>query len=128
MVKEFEEEERRHVTLLFENTGDPAVPYDETFEQAVSQTASLADHFIREGWQVELITLSGTIPHGSGPGHLKGILHLLALIQPVAIDSQQAQQRLIRQIHPDAGRIVWIGRGGNTGPELHSEVLRREVY
>lgn len=121
MVKEFEEEERRHITILFENTGNPAADYDETFEQAVSQSASLADHFIGQGWQVELLTLSGALPHGSGPGHLKKILHLLALIQPVPLDARQAHGRLVRQLHPDAGRVVWVHRRGNINPEVFHE-------
>lgn len=121
MVKEFEDEERRHVTLLFENTGDPAADYDETFEETVSQTASLADHFIARGWQVELITLSGTLPHGSGPGHLRNILYFLALIQPVALSAHETHERLLRHLNPDAGHIVWIHRRGNINPELYSE-------
>ncbi len=127
MVKEFEEEERRHVTLLFENTGDPATDYDETFEETVSQTASLADHFIRQGWQVELITLSSVLPHGSGPGHLRKMLHVLALIQPVAVDGHQAHGRLLAQIHPDAGRIIWIHRRGNINPEVYGDAPRARV-
>lgn len=110
MVKEFEDEQQRHVTLVFENTGDPGLLMDELFEQGVSQAASLAARFIREGWQVELVTLTGAIPHGSGGAHLKRILHHLALIGPVPIDGAEAERRLSRRLHPDAGRVVWVNR------------------
>jgi len=42
----------------------------------------------------------------------------------VSLGSREAQRRLLRQINPDAGRIVWINRGGNINPEVHSEAIQ----
>jgi len=109
MVKEFEDEQRRHVILLFENRGNPNLLFDEPFEAHVSEAASLAAHFIRDGWQVELVTLSGSIPHGSGAAHLRRIFHHLALIKAAPVSADQAHRRLLEQLHPDAGHLVPIG-------------------
>lgn len=118
MLKEFEDEMQRHLTILFESTGDPTLVYDEVFEQAVSQAASLAAYYTAANWQVELITLSGSIPHGTGNAHLRRILYHLALIQPATFSPAEAQRRLLGRIHSDAGRIIWVNRQGNLSPEV----------
>ena len=118
MVKEMENEIFHRVTLVFENTGDPTVALDEGFELAVSQAASLAVFFIREDWEVELVTLTESVPLGRGCGQLREILHQLALIDPVAVDSRQAVKQLSGRISYHSGKTLWINREGNINPEV----------
>jgi len=120
MIKEFEDEQKRRVSVVFENTGNPKEDYDELFELLVSQTASLANYFIRQGWQTELITLSDQVPFGQGNGQLKKILDLLALIGPVAMDSRDAQHQISRILPVDGSRVVWVNRKGSVKAQVLS--------
>ncbi|HVG17994.1 MAG TPA: DUF58 domain-containing protein [Blastocatellia bacterium] len=60
--------------------------FDEKFEKAVVMAASLANHFILERADVELITTNDdhNVASGSGNDHLYKILRSLATIHPVA--------------------------------------------
>ncbi len=69
-------------------------PLQEKFERAVVMGASLANHFILERADVELITtLEGlNVPAGSGQEHLYKILRSLARLQPThRVEDRQAQ-------------------------------------
>src|SRR5256885_2403033 len=58
--------------------------FQDKFERAVVMTASLANHFLMERADVELITMSDeqNVVCGSGPEHLYKILRSLATLQP----------------------------------------------
>ena len=79
MRKEFEEESERKITVIFKNLDDRT----KSFEEAVTEAASLAKHYLEEDYSVALKTLSGTIAHAKGSVQLEEILHTLALIKPV---------------------------------------------
>ena len=79
MRKEFEEESERKVTIIFKNLDDRT----ESFEDAVTEAASLAKHYLEEDYSVALTTLSSTLAHAKGSGQLEDILYTLALIKPV---------------------------------------------
>jgi len=83
MVREFEKEEKKKVTLLLNNAITPPIPADcyESFEQAVIYAASLANHLIGREFQVQLETASGRVPFGVGLSHLFRVMRALALIQ-----------------------------------------------
>ena len=87
VLVERERDERRRLTITLLNVVPPEekeVPtVAEAFELAVSMAASLARHFIRAGFDVQLTTASGSTSHGSGQGHLYRILTLLATLEPV---------------------------------------------
>lgn len=87
VVVERERDERRRLTLALMNVVTPEEKDNpevaQAFEQAVSMAASLAGHFIRTGFDVQLATASGSTPHRSGQGHLYRILTLLATLEPV---------------------------------------------
>ncbi|HWN97863.1 MAG TPA: DUF58 domain-containing protein [Blastocatellia bacterium] len=63
-------------------------PLQERFERAIVMAASLANHFILERADVELITTSAerNVPTGSGQEHLYKILKSLATLQPTHKD------------------------------------------
>lgn len=79
LLKEFEREEGKRISIVFENysTVDPAL-----FEGLVDRAASLSDHYLRMGFAVGLKTLGQSLPPSSRADHLWRILHTLALIEP----------------------------------------------
>tara|TARA_B100000315_G_scaffold156954_1_gene145495 strand:- start:4008 stop:5105 length:1098 start_codon:yes stop_codon:yes gene_type:complete len=87
MVKEHFMEENPKVAIIFDNKVDAEQTkrdsYKVKFDNGVSQAASLANHFIRDGCEVEIITRNRKIPFGSGYNHLSEIFYHLALLEPV---------------------------------------------
>lgn len=79
-------------------------PLQEKFERAVVMGASLANHFILERADVELITTleEQNVPAGSGQEHLYKILRSLATLQP----THRVQDRPA----PVGRRRSWFGR------------------
>jgi uncharacterized protein (DUF58 family) len=77
LIREFAEYASKKITILLDNL----LPHDDIhFESAVSAAASLAKHFIEQGYLVRLVTGGKTMPFGGGNEHLLSILDLLALI------------------------------------------------
>ena len=87
MLREFEKEERRKVTLLLRNqlAGSKADGEAEEFEKAVVFTASLARLLIRYEYEVQLETDSGVVPYGTGVRHLDRMLRALAMIELASV-------------------------------------------
>ncbi len=85
MVREFEKEEKKKVTLCLNNSLAAPAPQDcyEAFERAVIYTASISKFLIEREYQVQLVTDSGRVPYGMGLAHLYRILRALAMIQIV---------------------------------------------
>lgn len=78
MVLERAAEESRQLTIILDNL----MPRDTTsFEKSVSYTASVMDHFLKEGFYVRLLTCRKLIPFGSGEEHFYKMLDVLAVIQ-----------------------------------------------
>jgi uncharacterized protein (DUF58 family) len=107
MVREHMREDEWRLTIVFDTALPPGVEgadgqpdadkaaswqpatrnvedFRERFEQAVLMAASLANHFILERAEVELITTGGqqNVASGSGQEHLYKILASLATLQP----------------------------------------------
>lgn len=96
LVREFEEETHRRVTLLIDN----GIPQDappsasDAFEAAIEHVASLAASYLRGAYQVRLLARGTTVPFGLGPGQLVRVLKALATLPtvhdevgfPVALD------------------------------------------
>jgi len=83
MVREFEKEEKKKITLFLNNAIKPGAPPSciEAFEQAVVYCASIAKYLIDRAYQVQLITGSGRVPFGLGITHLHRIMRALAIIE-----------------------------------------------
>ncbi len=84
LVREFEDEAQRHVTLML----DDALPEQPTgddrqaLERAISVTASLASAYITQSYAVRLVTRQDVVKFAHGPVQLIRILTYLALLQP----------------------------------------------
>ncbi|HYP29345.1 MAG TPA: DUF58 domain-containing protein [Blastocatellia bacterium] len=96
MVREHMREDEWRLTIVFDTTrpdrsGNPEDPsreepdgFDDKFERAIVMAASLANHFILERAEVELITPNEghDVRSGTGHDHLYRILRSLATLQP----------------------------------------------
>jgi uncharacterized protein (DUF58 family) len=94
MVREHVREDDRRLTIIFDTSrpepGDKDAPetfdeiFEARFERAVEMAASLANHFILERSQIELITPDErlNVPGGSNSDHLYRILRSLAMLRP----------------------------------------------
>jgi uncharacterized protein (DUF58 family) len=81
IVREFENEEKKRVTIVLDNVGDPMdAPLSEVFERAVVFTASLAKFLNDRDYQIQLLTREGRVPFGSGVTHLHRLLRCLAIV------------------------------------------------
>lgn len=83
MLREFEKEEKKKVTLVLNNaiSGSPSQPVYDSFEKGVIVAASIAKYLIDREYQVQLATGSGKVPFGLGIAHLYRMLRALAIIQ-----------------------------------------------
>ena len=83
--------------------GPNADDFRERFERAVRMAASLANHFILERAEVELITTGGqqNVASGSGQEHLYKILASLATLQPAEPPDSRGQ------VEEGTRRRVW---------------------
>lgn len=84
MVRETVREEDFRLSIFFDPRRpavDDTEAFEERFERSVILAASLAEHFIREGAEVELVTPDAVVAPGQGDGHLYKILSELAVIE-----------------------------------------------
>ena len=84
MVRQLEDLRGRRVAVFLDNHQRSEVlsPTDlDLQERAVSLAASLAVHYVQQGYLVSLVTRSGNIRQGMGQAHLSRILRELALVQ-----------------------------------------------
>ena len=90
-------------------------PLQEKFERAIVMGASLANHFILERADVELITTleEQNVPAGSGQEHLYKILKSLATLQPT--------HRVADQPAPARARRSWRLFGGPR-PDIEDQI------
>lgn len=78
LVKEFEREAERKVTVVFDNLESSL----EAFEEAVDEAATIASRYMDIGYSVGLKTLTFELEPRQGQDQLDAILHHLALIKP----------------------------------------------
>ncbi|MBX7244864.1 MAG: DUF58 domain-containing protein [Candidatus Sumerlaeaceae bacterium] len=110
MVKEFEKEDRRRVSIIFANhcpevaAASPRTA--ELFERAVILAASLARQLVSTGYEVELLTDSGIVPPGDGEPHLHRIYRALAILE---MTSQVTLPPRIGENGNEICRIVFHG-------------------
>lgn len=110
MVREHMREDEWRLTIVFDTSPPPGwhngdgtrtagEDFRERFERAVSMAASLANHFILERAEVELITTAEgqDVRSGSGYEHLYKILASLATLQPDQPAGEQPPEVLERR-------------------------------
>lgn len=101
MVREHVREDEWRLTIVFdtsrpERSGEAFEAFEARFERAVEMAASLANHFILERAEVELITADErlNVASASGEDHLHKILRSLATLQPaVRAESKESEKK-----------------------------------
>lgn len=86
MVREYESDEHRQASVLLDNRL-PENPDDhllERFELAIIVAASLVATLIKSGYQVELVTASGTVSFDERPSQTRRCQRALALLEPAS--------------------------------------------
>lgn len=114
MVKEYATQEPRRLTIILDNL----MPHDtESFEKAVSLTASISDRFLNDDFFVRLLTSRKVIPFGRGREHLFKILNLLATIKgedrwesPLPAESEGATILILNSEDSSLNRFASLGR------------------
>lgn len=84
MAKEFEQEARKRVKIVFYNVMTASPDFKDEFEDKVEEAAGMADYLIRTGFEVGFESLALELPCRSGKEQLYKILRGLALIEPIA--------------------------------------------
>ncbi|GAK58880.1 hypothetical protein U27_05855 [Candidatus Vecturithrix granuli] len=101
MTREFEEEQKKKVSLIldvsFPSKNTPGTFYQDV-EHAITLAASYIMHFIKQDFQLQLITPVQRTPFDRGQHHLFRLLRILALLQPSNGHSRQNLARAIQQI------------------------------
>ncbi|MEW6130654.1 MAG: DUF58 domain-containing protein [Acidobacteriota bacterium] len=127
MVREYTREDERRLTIVFDtvrrvprkkaekkaaaeknNSPENSIEqsanqgFEEKFEKAIIQAASLANHFIFEQSEVELITTDEklNVRSGSGHDHLYNILRSLAMLEPInllKVDGEETQEKPVKR-------------------------------
>jgi uncharacterized protein (DUF58 family) len=89
---EREAEQSRRLAVILDNavaaSGDATI--DQRFERLVSEAATASIDFIERGYEVELVTRSGTLPFASGAQQRWQVLDVLALLEPVVLEPGRA--------------------------------------
>jgi uncharacterized protein (DUF58 family) len=83
MAHEYAREEENRFCIILDTHLDASTGagYRECFEKGVSLAASIAAHFLKKGAEMEFLTHSIYVPHGTGLDHLYRILRSLAVVQ-----------------------------------------------
>jgi uncharacterized protein (DUF58 family) len=118
LAREYEDPRSHEVLVFFDNAASaPLSPSDiDRQEQAVSEAASLAAHFVERGFRVGLRSHSSDLRPQSGPAQLHRILKELALI-----DFVEPEQR---KTIPSGPHVIIVAIAGGSGAQL---VAAREV-
>ena len=134
IVREFEQEEARVVSLCLNNRWDPAAANGQTHrdkhEEAIGICAGLAQRFLSMGFSVGLVTLDRKIPVADGIGQYDRILRALALVVLNGDPSLSAEE-----VQPAAAgfdvsgedHCVLVTVGGLATPNLAGASLLGEV-
>lgn len=95
MVRQYEDELTRRVTLLLDNALPPSpTPADEEAqERAISKAASLALAYLAAHYAVRLVARGVHVPSADGPAQEARILGALALMSPATADTPFAGAR-----------------------------------
>jgi uncharacterized protein (DUF58 family) len=116
MVREHMREDEWRLTIVFDTARPDATDDDKfeaKFERAIVMAASLANHFILERADVELITPDDqrNVASGSGYEHLYKILRSLATLEPAVVAGDEG----IDQSKKGASKWSLLGRLGRGG-------------
>ena len=120
MIREYEEETHRRVTILLDNglPDDASDDEKDALEKAISHAASLAAHYLARHYSVRLLARGSHVPAATGQPHLTRVLKALALLPTVAPDTAFAGA-------PDPGaENLFVARRGNAPRQRPAGVTR----
>jgi len=85
---EREAEEGRRLSILLDNAVGElrGAGEEDRFERLVSEAASAGVHYLKGGFEVELVTRRDRLPFGRGRSHHLRLLEALALVEPVPVE------------------------------------------
>lgn len=121
MVREFEDESRRRVTLIVDTSYLPGWETEmgvqslvQKLDDAVDMAASYAWHFLHQDFEVQLITPSEMVPFHQGPAHLFKILRILALLEPTHEQARTKLLAILQKLEGRSGLQILISLDGKT--------------
>lgn len=122
MVREFEKEEKKRVSIIINNHISDIRSVDqqlrEYFERAIIIGASIAKLLLDNGYNVQVITASGKIPFGMGTSHIHRIMRALALLEL----TEEPPKVSLTITHPEAeSAIIYLQFGNHSTPPLKRE-------
>jgi uncharacterized protein (DUF58 family) len=120
MVREHMREDEMRLTIVFDTARPNPSPddgFDAKFERAIVMAASLANHFILERSDVELITPGDerNVASGSGYEHLYRILRSLATLEP-ALQAREAETGRAKKEKSRWALLGRLSKGGSDPP------------
>ncbi len=108
MVREYEDESQRRITLLIDN----ALPKtrgeveEQALEDAISLCASLAQAYLERGYSLRLVARGKLLPFGSGDMQVQRVLRALALLETV-----DAELPFASQLGGNANAVLVVPKG-----------------
>jgi uncharacterized protein (DUF58 family) len=122
MVREFEDESRRRVTLIVDTSRLPGWEtgievqnlIQQKLDKAMDIAASYAWHFLHQDFEVQLITPSETVPFNQGLVHLFKILRILALLEPTPEQARTKLLATLQKLDGRSGLQILISLDGKT--------------
>ncbi|MEQ8822535.1 MAG: DUF58 domain-containing protein [Sumerlaeia bacterium] len=126
-LREYESEERRRGSVLFDNR----LPHDanlddrEEFEKGLLLASSILGLLSEIGHEFELLTATGKVPAGQGPGHLTRCRRALALLEPESMSKPSPLQK-----GPENDSVwFWVGSEATRSQAPgRASVVRIEEY
>ena len=108
LVREYEDESQRRITLLVDNALPKTRGEDEeqALEEAISLCASLAQAYLERGYALRLIARGELLPFASGQMQTQRVLRTLALLPTVDEDVPFAAQ-----VAPRSQAVLVVPRG-----------------
>ena len=119
IIRELEPSSSRNVVLVLDTRGIPNSPqWEESFEQAMDLTASLAMALLDQQYRVALVTPEVQLPLGKGHGHAREILEKLARVNAVSYETSNDEWFKASGEYFDAAKVFL-----STDPEKWGERL-----
>lgn len=93
IVREMARYNSRLVILALDSTYDPTIEgFNDTFEESVELTASVAIMLLRRRYEVSIVTPDDFLAGGEGKGHERRVLQMLARVNPCSSGTPFAEK------------------------------------
>ncbi len=100
---EREAEQRRRVSIVLDNALDLSdVRARDRLEERISEAASVAVEYLKDGFEVELVSRTAQVPFGSGRRQRRVLLEALALLEAAAPTARPLEAAAGREVRFEA--------------------------